>query len=256
MSFIEDPTRIFRAVRFEQRLGFKMDELTEKLARSTVNMEMVSKLTGKRIRDEIIAILEEDKPWKALKRLFEIKALLKAGINIRVEDELAGFLKSSLEACRILDIRDIPEYKQWRLMLVCILLKKSTGFIKKWSSEMKIKKKDAEIILGSVSSFTAIKERLLKSFSCNSDVYTLLYGRPYELLAAIVAQNRDSTDTVRLYLTELKDMRPEINGNDLKALSYKPSRDFRTVLESIKKMKIDGLLKSRQAGIGNGKKNT
>jgi len=49
MSFIEDPTRIFRAVRFEKRLGFKMDNQTEKLARTTIDMDIVSKLNGVRI---------------------------------------------------------------------------------------------------------------------------------------------------------------------------------------------------------------
>jgi tRNA nucleotidyltransferase (CCA-adding enzyme) len=57
MSFIEDPTRIFRAVRFEKRLGFKMDKHTEALARSAVDMDIVSRLTGVRIRDELIYIL-------------------------------------------------------------------------------------------------------------------------------------------------------------------------------------------------------
>ncbi len=54
LSFIEDPTRIFRAVRFEQRFGFRMESETEQYAHKAVEMELVGQLTNARIRDELI----------------------------------------------------------------------------------------------------------------------------------------------------------------------------------------------------------
>src|SRR5205823_14819736 len=52
LSFIDDPTRIFRAIRYENRLGFRMDTHTERLARSTVEMGLVRDLSTSRLRDE------------------------------------------------------------------------------------------------------------------------------------------------------------------------------------------------------------
>ena len=90
LSFIEDPTRIFRAVRFEQRLGFKMESYTEKLAVSTIDMDIVSQLTGIRIRDELITIFQEKTPWLALERLYELQAL-KNRRDVLIDEDFIKF---------------------------------------------------------------------------------------------------------------------------------------------------------------------
>src|SRR5207245_5565760 len=59
LSFIDDPTRIFRAIRYENRLGFGMDEHTTRLARGTIEMGLVGDLSSARLRDELVALLEE-----------------------------------------------------------------------------------------------------------------------------------------------------------------------------------------------------
>ncbi len=59
LSFIEDPTRIFRAVRYETRYGFAMEPHTLELARNTVAMGLVGEVSGARLRDELLAILED-----------------------------------------------------------------------------------------------------------------------------------------------------------------------------------------------------
>lgn len=75
LSFIEDPTRIIRAVRFEQRFGFKIEEETLYLLQKTLEEGYLEKVTGQRIRQELEKILEEKKPLKAIKRLAELKIL-------------------------------------------------------------------------------------------------------------------------------------------------------------------------------------
>jgi len=64
LSFVEDPTRIFRAVKFEQRYNFKIDSQTEHLIKTAVDMDMFLRIAGERIRDELIAILSRKKPSK------------------------------------------------------------------------------------------------------------------------------------------------------------------------------------------------
>ena len=57
--FIDDPTRILRAIRYEDRYGFRMDEHTVELARQCIATGHVGDLSGARLRDELIALLEE-----------------------------------------------------------------------------------------------------------------------------------------------------------------------------------------------------
>lgn len=68
-SFIDDPTRVFRAVRFEQRFGFKIDPHTERLIRDAVKKGMFGKLSSKRVHNEMKLILKEDEPVKAVRRI-------------------------------------------------------------------------------------------------------------------------------------------------------------------------------------------
>ena len=72
LSFIEDPTRIFRAVRYENRYGFAMVAQTRELARACVEMGLVGEVSGARVRDELVAILSEDRVGGAVRRLCEL----------------------------------------------------------------------------------------------------------------------------------------------------------------------------------------
>ena len=56
LSFVEDPTRVFRAVRFEQRLGFKIGQQTEHLLQSAVRLGLLEKVSGHRIFNELTLI--------------------------------------------------------------------------------------------------------------------------------------------------------------------------------------------------------
>ena len=71
LSFVDDPTRIFRAVRYESRLGFRMDEHAAQLARSCVEMGLFDDLSSARLRDELIDILDEPDAPRSITNLAE-----------------------------------------------------------------------------------------------------------------------------------------------------------------------------------------
>src|SRR4029077_16040913 len=59
LSFIDDPTRILRGIRYENRYGFRMDEHTARLARGCIEMGLVGDLSSERLRDELELLLSE-----------------------------------------------------------------------------------------------------------------------------------------------------------------------------------------------------
>lgn len=79
ISFIEDPTRILRAVRFELRFQFLMDEQTENLALQSI--ERVKALSTNRIVDEMVKLFTEGHPAKAIDRLFELEFWQQLGVS-------------------------------------------------------------------------------------------------------------------------------------------------------------------------------
>ena len=75
LSFVEDPTRVLRAIRFEQRFDFKLSKHTQNLIKSAVNMKLFNRLTGKRMYAELILLFSEAEPLKVLKRMKDLDLL-------------------------------------------------------------------------------------------------------------------------------------------------------------------------------------
>ncbi|MGH7229327.1 MAG: CCA tRNA nucleotidyltransferase, partial [Nitrospiraceae bacterium] len=75
LSFVEDPTRVFRAVRFGQRFGFRLGTETLALIKGAVEMDLFHRLSGSRLSDELILLLSEEEPRKIIDRLGELNLL-------------------------------------------------------------------------------------------------------------------------------------------------------------------------------------
>ncbi len=246
LSFIEDPTRIFRAVRFEQRFGFKMDSQTEKLAISAIEMNIVSELIGIRIRDELISILSEEKPWGALKRLYELGALKKIGINRELTGEHIHYIEKVLKKHLVLEDLLGKKIEKWRLIITIILMGNSTNSVKQWCFKMKIKNKDSSVIIESIKKFESTRKNLSERIESNSILFKLIHNLPHELLAIIASESRAHYSNIERYLKKLSNIRLEITGEDLKDSGYRPSREFKLVLEKLMELKLDGKLKTRE----------
>ncbi len=249
MSFIEDPTRIFRAVRFEKRLGFKMDSQTEKLARTTINMDIVSKLNGVRIRDELIYIFNETSPLEAVKRLDELGALKKIGIKVKINAEFIRQAKKILNCYSQLKdfyIKGDQEIKKWRLLFILLLKGIKPGEIEKWSSEMKVRKKDTSVMLETYSKWNRIKKNLKGEIKKNSTLYYTLREIPPELQVIACSWGDVYFKKIKKYLTDLRDLHLEVNGETLKGMGYRPSRKFKIVLKKLFEMKLDGKIKNKK----------
>ena len=92
LSFIDDPTRIFRAIRYESRYGFRMDDHTQRLARGTIEMGLVGDLSSARLRDELVALLEEGDAGASILRLAELGAGAAIHPHLAADDEAVELL--------------------------------------------------------------------------------------------------------------------------------------------------------------------
>ena len=72
LSFIDDPTRIFRGIRYEARYGLRLEEHSARLARGTIDMGLVGDLSSARLRDELVALLEDPGAAGGIRRLGEL----------------------------------------------------------------------------------------------------------------------------------------------------------------------------------------
>ena len=87
LSFVDDATRILRAVRYEQRFGFRIEERTLELLQDA--LELLARVTPARIRHELERILEEEEPEKPMLRLDELRVLQTLHPDLRMTPEMA-----------------------------------------------------------------------------------------------------------------------------------------------------------------------
>ncbi len=87
-SFRDDPTRIFRAVRFQQRLGFTIEPVTEKLIRTAVNLKMFEKVSSERLRHELELIFREPSPPEAVETMARYNELRFIHPRLRYSEDL------------------------------------------------------------------------------------------------------------------------------------------------------------------------
>ena len=93
-SFIDDPTRIFRAIRFEQRYNFKIEPKTFRLMRKSITARLLRKLSHFRLGREFILLLKEEKPLKAILRFNRLCGLKLIHPMIKLDKRAEVRLKS------------------------------------------------------------------------------------------------------------------------------------------------------------------
>ena len=254
MSFIEDPTRIFRAVRFEKRLGFAMDRETENLALTTINMDIVSRLTGVRIRDELVYIFNEERPYSAIKRLYDLGALAKIGIRSNIDGIFMGAVKKVLKS--YVQLKPFPgeKIKKWRLLLALLFENMDTEEIEKWCTRMKIRKKDTAPILKVWQDMDKARRQIRNPVKDNHLLYRMVSDYPAELQVIAHSWGSEYRKNIKKYFSRLSGISLEINGEDLKRLGYKPSYRFKVVLEEILALKLNRRISGREKELQKAKK--
>jgi tRNA nucleotidyltransferase (CCA-adding enzyme) len=97
LSFIDDPTRIFRGIRYENRYGFRMDEHTARLARACVEMGLAERLSSARLRDELVTLLEEGEIRHSVLRLSELGAARAIHPQLTADEETVQLFERARE---------------------------------------------------------------------------------------------------------------------------------------------------------------
>ncbi len=87
LSFVDDPTRILRAVRFSQRLEFPIETRTAELIQTA--LPMLRRITGERLRHELTLLLQEAEPQRGLMHLQTFGALAAIHPSLHFSSQLA-----------------------------------------------------------------------------------------------------------------------------------------------------------------------
>jgi tRNA nucleotidyltransferase (CCA-adding enzyme) len=249
-SFIDDPTRIFRAVRFEQRLGFRIDYYTEELIRKAIKKEMFDKVQPQRIREEVILILKENLPLKALKRMAELDELRFLDDGIRLDRNLIRLYTSVDKACEWYDSSIFKKraIDKWLIYMMALFDRLSCGDVSKICKKFIFRRGDTIRILSYKKHSRAVIKMLSSGMKCApSKIYRTLEPLSFEVILLIMAKvsSESARSKIKDFFQKYNGMRTRVNGADLKAMGLSPCPDYKNILEGLLYKKIDGKLKTK-----------
>lgn len=266
LSFVEDPTRIFRAVRFEQRLDFRISKHSEKLIRNAVQMHMYEKFSGPRFFNELKLILSEDHPLASLRRLeaFHLFPVLWPDLrpNLTIDRRFAHIMTQAEKAIawyKLLFLENMEKKKKrttscrmWMVCLLAIFSRSREQELRNFCQRFELPPKHRKQMLSQKRTADHIAAQLLQYPTMQpADLYWLLDPLENEGLLYLmsIARKKHIRQQVSQYVTRLRSVQTIISGQDLKQLGYTPGTIFRTMMHHILGAQLNGEISNKEEAL-------
>ncbi|HAZ48312.1 MAG TPA: poly(A) polymerase [Cyanobacteria bacterium UBA11369] len=276
-SFIEDPTRIYRAVRFAVRLGFEIEPQTQGYIRHAIASGIYEQIQEKnsrapaletRLKSELKYILQAPY-WKpALRLLAELGALrcihptleLTDGLwwQVRLVDRcLQRFAPQEGRSIAVENSQQVASdtsrnaspLQHWQMRLEVLIASLKPPYPGKVASNLQLPADSIQRL----SQLQEVKTYIVESLAqCDRISQIVFLLRQYQLPTLILIaafSPREVRRQIWRYLSELSHIKAPLNGNDLKALGYKPGRQFKEILDALLVATLDGEVSDRTSAL-------
>jgi tRNA nucleotidyltransferase (CCA-adding enzyme) len=250
LAFVEDPTRILRAIRFSSRFGFTISKHTGTLMKGAVKMKIFDKVEGTRILNELIHILKEKNLISCLTSMagFGILQAIHPALTFNVKNkEMCESTAGVLSWWKYLFVKEKVDV--WLVYFVAL-----TDFL---SND------EFEQVMERLSFPRPTKDQLLlERFELRKRLALFAGGiirRPSEigetlgrfslesLLFTMAKTTREETRmAISEYISTLRHVRPVMTGKDIIAMGYEPGPYFGKILKMLKDAKMNGVVKTAE----------
>jgi tRNA nucleotidyltransferase (CCA-adding enzyme) len=233
-SFLDDPTRLLRAIRYETRLGFRMDKGSERAARAAVAEDALSTLSGSRVRDELMDLLGEHEAPAAVERMHELG--VDRGLHPALDPDPELVASASLGATAIGANRGIAS--------LAALVAGKPERLEPWLAGLQLEASERDAVARAAHIAPHLVQELRARERMPSELRDLLGGEPPEALALALALGAPAEPILR-WVTDLSGVRLEIGGADLLAAGVPEGPAVGRALDETLKRKLDGLVDGR-----------
>ncbi|MBI5846421.1 MAG: CBS domain-containing protein [Nitrospirae bacterium] len=243
LSFVEDPTRAFRAIRFSERFGFRLSRHTAFLMKSAIEMNLFTRLSGSRLYEELLLSLHETNPVLTLKRLSDHGLLKVIHEKIVFDKQLEAELESTAETLAWYNLLYLDQKIEKGILYLMTLLshlddRERADAVARLSTPPKARniilegmKQQREIIAGLPSKNPV-------------SLYNLLCGKELEIVLFSMSLTKDTGKKrdISHFLVELQKVRPMLKGNDLKKLGLPQGPLYSRILHELLYERLAGRL--------------
>ena len=235
-SFLDDPTRLLRALRYAARLDFALDPETERLAREAVAADALSTVSGARIRDELMDLLGEVDAPSAIERMRDLE--IHSGLHPDLDPDPELVASAALGATAIGADRGIAA--------LAALVEEAPEKLDLWLADLHLLAEERDAAARAARVGPRIAMTLREREHSPSELRTLLAREPLEALALALALRAPSEPVLR-WISDLRPVRLEISGADLLAAGVPEGPAMGRALDETLNRKLDGLVSGRDA---------
>jgi tRNA nucleotidyltransferase (CCA-adding enzyme) len=250
LSFMDDPTRILRCVRFEKRYGFRIEPKTLGLLKDAARSKMLERLEPQRLRDELILILKEENPLRPVGRLQELAGLKFICRHLKIRGKnrkLFLSLGREIKWFRAAHCQKRP-LDTWLIYFLGLMDSLDMNAVRKACQKFAFRRGDEKRIM----QYKKIKRKFVADLSREaispSKIFSLLEPLTYEVMLLLKAKyknryfQRHTKDFFEIY----NGMRIHVGGHDLKGLGVSPGPDYQRIFSKVLKAKLEGRVKTKE----------
>ncbi|WP_432820918.1 CBS domain-containing protein [Trichloromonas sp.] len=248
LSFVEDPTRVFRAIRFEQRLGFHLGSHTDSLLRSAVQMGFMDKVGGSRVFNELTIIFKEANPLPAVFRMAELDLLQCIHPSLSFNERKRRIFEAASQAVLWYEFQHADEdLQRWQVYFLCLFADLEQAAIHGISRRLDIPVRFQELFRSQRSRAHQVLRQLARRHGSAtppkpSELYRWLHPLSSEALLYIMA--RIGEDEVRRwvsrFVTHMRQVKPLLDGHDLRRLGIPPGPCYKKILDALLEARLNG----------------
>ena len=259
LSFVEDPTRILRAIRFEQRFGFRIGKLTLSLIENAVKLNFLDRLDGRRLLSELVLLLQEDEAILNVERMKELDILRFIHPKIPYDDSTKVLLGNINEVISWYGLSFLEEkYERWKVYFLALIESLQKGEVLSLCGHLSMSEKERKEVLKLRDHTRDALVKMAKQRSLkNSEFYHLLSPLTTEHLLYLMARvtKKEAKKAVSNFLVQLKHTKIKTTGEDLKKLGLPPGKLYKKILDNLLDAKLDGKVQNKREEIAYVKKN-
>lgn len=245
ISFVDDPTRIIRAIKFATRFNYDIDPATEYLINSCINSGIFDNLAGERVKSELKQTFNQNKA-SCLQKFVNEKAYKLIDTDIKIPENINILAENCTniinEYYRFMDSTDYL----WLIYFGTLLTDFDQEKIIQISNKLYLTGFETEILLGTRQIINISKN--IKESQTRFEVYELLEGYLAEsvLTALAIVEDSDIKQKIALFQKELKYIEIYTTGKTLIESGLIPGPVFGEILRELLKAKINGEISTRE----------
>jgi len=250
LSFVEDPTRVFRAVRFEQRFNFRISAFTLNLLKNAVHKHFLDKLSGKRLFTELLLILQEVNVLRIIERMGELDLLKALHPGLTSLEEIKSLLRSLRSVIAWYELLYLPKIDAWLVYFLGLVDPLSPAQQEELIKRLALPAKAIRILRTYRESYQAIERRFTTSTGLlkNSEIHRIFKSVPTETLLFTMAKtkNEELKRAISVFMTKLREVKTLIRGYDLIQLGIQPGPIFHQILDEVLEAQLDGQVETKE----------